>query len=186
VYSQVAKIYRSQKKDQQLQETLEKISETSGDMISEMSDIVWTINPRNDNMDIMLQRMESFARPLLATKSVNFHFSFDARIRSLHLGMNQRKNFYLIFKEAVNNTLKYADSKNLYVTITHQAYGVEMLVKDDGIGFDMDAIRKKATQSLSGNGLQNMYLRAKEMGGSCDISSVPGKGVTLRLSFPVT
>lgn len=186
VYSQVAKIYRQQQKDQQLQEALEKISETSSDMISEMSDIVWTINPRNDNMEMMMQRMISFAKPLLAAKSMELHFTYDAHISSLNPGMEQRKNFYLIFKETVNNALKYSGAKNLYVTVKMKHHHVLMTVKDDGAGFDTASIHKKAAQSLSGNGLQNILTRAKEMNGHCEISSAPGEGTIINLRFPVT
>ncbi len=186
VYSQVAKIYRQQQKDQQLQEALEKISETSSDMISEMSDIVWTINPRNDNMEVMMQRMESFAKPLLAAKSIVLHFTYDEHISALNPGMEQRKNFYLIFKEAINNVLKYAACKNLYVTVKLKNHQLEMTVIDHGIGFDPASVGKKTAQSLSGNGLRNILMRAKEMRGQCEIISAPGEGTTLRLRFPVT
>jgi signal transduction histidine kinase/ligand-binding sensor domain-containing protein len=186
VYSQVAKIYKQQNKDVQLQETLQKISETSGEMISEMNDIVWTINPRNDNMEVMLQRMQSFAKPLLAAKDIVFHFTYEPQVKTLSLEMTQRKNFYLIFKEAINNVLKYAACKNLYVNISSKHQQLEMIVQDDGIGFDKNAIDEKARQSLSGNGLHNMALRAKEMKGICEVTAVPGKGSKVHLQFPVT
>jgi signal transduction histidine kinase len=102
----VAKIYNEQQKSTDLKSTLEKISDASGEMISEISDTVWAINPRNDNMETMLQRMESFAKPLLAAKEIKFHFEYDKNITQLNLEMTKRKNFYLIFKEAVNNALK--------------------------------------------------------------------------------
>src|SRR5690606_4955682 len=68
VYSQEARIYKQKNQDAELQDTLEKIGDTSGEMISEMNDIVWAINPRNDNMEKIFHRMESFARPLLQAK----------------------------------------------------------------------------------------------------------------------
>lgn len=185
VYSQVAKIYREQHKEQQLQQTLERISETSGEMISEMNDIVWAINPRNDQMDAMLQRMDSFAKPLLAAKEIQFRFEYDETVKLLNLEMTRRKNFYLIFKEAINNVLKYAGCKNLLVTISIKHQQLQMLVKDDGKGFDVSTISQKASASLSGNGLYNMQMRAKEMKGECVIESEPGKGTTLTLRLPV-
>ncbi|HET9429742.1 MAG TPA: two-component regulator propeller domain-containing protein, partial [Chitinophagaceae bacterium] len=118
VYSQVAKIYKQKDRKDELQETLEKISSISSEMISEMNDIVWAINPRNDNMDTILQRMDSFARPLLASQGMQFHFKFDPQLRQLNLEMTKRKNFYLIFKEAVTNALKYSGAKNLWVDIS--------------------------------------------------------------------
>ena len=60
---------------------------------------------------------------------------------------------------------------------------LQLIVKDDGKGFDQRAV--KAANTLSGNGLQNMRRRAREMKGECVISSVPGEGTTLTLRFPI-
>jgi len=182
VYSQVAKIYQQQQKLEPLQDTLEKISATSSEMISEMNDIVWAINPRNDNMETILQRMESFARPLLASQEVKFHFSYVPGIQHQHLEMAKRKNFYLIFKEAINNALKYSGCKNLWVDISLHHHQLELLVKDDGKGFDVKKIRSMNT--LSGNGVRNMEMRAKEMKGSWSIVS-SDSGTIVKLAFPI-
>jgi signal transduction histidine kinase len=185
VYSQVAKIYHDQERKAELQQTLEKISETSGEMISEMNDIVWAINPRNDQMDIILQRMESYARPLLAARSIVFHFAADPEVNALNLEMTRRKNFYLIFKEAVNNALKYADCNNLWVDISIGQHQLELEVKDDGLGFDKEKVQIYASKSMSGNGLRNMEMRAAEMKGTWLIESKPGAGTRVILRFPV-
>jgi len=182
VYSQVAKIYKQQQKMEPLQDTLEKISATSSEMISEMNDIVWAINPRNDNMETILQRMESYARPLLASQDVKFHFSYVLGIQHQHLEMAKRKNFYLIFKEAVNNAMKYSGCKNLWVDISLHHHQLELLVKDDGKGFDIKKVRSMNT--LSGNGVRNMEMRAKEMKGNWSIVS-SDTGTIVRLAFPI-
>lgn len=184
VYSQVAKIYHEQERQGDLQQTLEKISDTSGEMISEMNDIVWAINPRHDSMDTILQRMESFARPLLASKGIIFHFEVEPGIKQVNLEMTRRKNFYLIFKEAVNNALKYAACRNLWVKIGLRHHQIELEVKDDGVGFDKEKVHMYASQSLSGNGLRNMEMRAAEMKGVWTINSEPGKGTVVQLRFP--
>lgn len=186
VYSQVAKIFNERQKFNDLSNTLEKISVASGEMISEMSDTVWAINPRNDNMTTILQRMESFARPLLASKEINFNFNYNEPVKHVHLEMTIRKNFYLIFKEAVNNAVKYANCKNLDVSIQLQHQKIELTVKDDGQGFDAREMKFLLERSLSGNGLGNMKRRALEMKGDCTIESTPGQGTTVQLSFPVT
>jgi signal transduction histidine kinase len=183
VYSQVAKIYKEQNRMEPLQETLEKISTTSSEMISEMNDIVWAINPRNDNMATILQRMESYARPLLTSQEIKFHFSYELSVQHQHLEMNKRKNFYLIFKEAVNNALKYSNCKNIWVEIVLKHHHLELSVKDDGKGFD--PLKAKSAATLSGNGVQNMKMRAREMKGACKVESEPGKGTTIVLSFPI-
>jgi signal transduction histidine kinase len=74
VYRQVAKIQHAKGNYTELDKVVQKIGDTSTEMISEMNDIVWTINPRNDSMEKILQRMESFAKPLLQTKNIAFCF----------------------------------------------------------------------------------------------------------------
>lgn len=185
VYSQVAKIYHEQSRRSELQLTLEKISATSVEMISEMNDIVWTINPRHDSMDTILLRMESFARPLLASQGIHFHFEVEPAVKMVNLEMSRRKNFYLIYKEAVNNALKYAQCKNLWVKIGLRHHQLHLVAVDDGIGFDIQQAQVCAAQSLSGNGLRNMEMRAEEMRGLWQIESLAGRGTTVHLRFPV-
>ncbi len=186
VYSQVAQIYNEQQKSQDLKGILEKIGTASVEMIGEMSDTVWAINPRNDNMETILQRMESFARPLLAARGISFDFTYNKATTHLNLEMSQRKNFYLIFKEAVNNALKYSGCSRLKVLITtvHQTLCLE--VSDNGKGFEEEKLKERMKKSLSGNGLTNMRRRAAEMKGTCTIASEPGKGTTVTLRFPLT
>ncbi|MBE7173188.1 MAG: histidine kinase [Williamsia sp.] len=181
VYSEVAKIYQQQEKEDQLRQTLEKIGETSNDMILEMSDIVWAINPKNDTMANIIQRMESFARPLLQSKEIQFLFHYDPPVTGLFLQMETRKNFYLIFKEAINNALKYAGATCIEVSIRKHHQYLELTIKDNGAGFDVYAVQHAAPASLSGNGLQNMRMRAAEIGAVYELESRQGEGTTVLL-----
>jgi ligand-binding sensor domain-containing protein/signal transduction histidine kinase len=189
VYSQVARIYQQQEKEHDLSTTLEKISATSSEMISELNDTVWAINPRNDNMEVILQRMESFAKPLLAAQNIHFKMRYDQHLIMLNLEMEKRKSFYSIFKEAVNNVIKYSDCKVLAVDISEKGGRIIMKIVDDGKGFDLSKTSegyKSSDVYGGGNGLKNMQNRAKEMKGSLKMHSEPGKGTSIELNFPIT
>ncbi len=186
VYSQVAKIQQEKNNAHELKNVIQKIGITSTEMISEMNDIVWSINPRNDSMEKILQRMESFAKPLLKAKGINFTFQYDSAVHHINLPMEKRKNFYLIFKESINNALKYSFCKKVEVTVKQHNHQLELLVTDDGQGFDVEEMKKLAAKSLSGNGLNNMKRRAAEMNGECLIKSSPGGATLVHLRFPVT
>ncbi|MBX2925383.1 MAG: histidine kinase [Chitinophagaceae bacterium] len=185
VYSEVAKIHSQQNKQEKLAETLDKIGETSGEMINEMADIVWAINPRNDHVGTILQRMETYAAPLLQSKNIYFNFTYDESIPALNLEMNKRKNFYLIFKEAVNNAVKYADCKSLNVSVRQHHHRIELAIEDDGKGFETSNIELRNLKSLSGNGLKNMQMRAAEMKAVFNMKSKPGEGTHLFLAFDI-
>ena len=188
VYGQIAKVYNQQQRKEDLEQTLDKINETSSEMITEMNDIVWAINPRNDNMDAILQRMESFAKPLLASKNIGFNFQF-AGILNFHLELTKRKNFFLIFKEAINNAVKYADCTHLSVVLKHSGNHFYMAISDNGKGFCItntsEGIKLLDRNGNGGNGLRNMQLRAAEMKGTLRLKSEPGKGTSVELDFPM-
>lgn len=185
VYSQVARI-QGEKKEEGMNELLEKISSTSNEMVTEMNDIVWAINPRNDSMEKIIQRMESFAKPLAAVRNIQFDLHYSPSILTLQMNMEKRKNFYLIFKEAVNNAIKYSGAAKLNVDITQQNSQLELLVKDNGVGFNVEKEMKEPSRSLSGNGLKNMYARAKEMNAALSIKSFPNDGASVQLIFPLS
>jgi two-component system, NarL family, sensor histidine kinase UhpB len=100
-------------------------------------------------------------------------------LEKVKLSMEQRKNIYLIFKEAVNNAAKYADTAKLEVAIAVQHKELTLQVKDFGKGFNSHLIKK-------GNGLDNMQHRAKELHGAIRIHSEAGTGTTIVLTIPVT
>jgi signal transduction histidine kinase len=184
VFSKVAQVHGEKGNTGQMNELLDRIRNTSGKMMTEMNDIVWAINPQNDTMEKIIQRMEAFARPLLMARNIQFHFSYDESVLPLNLGMEQRKNFYLIFKEAVNNAIKYSGGSLLEAAITYRQQQLELLVKDNGVGFNPEK-EMNDIKSLSGNGLKNMKARAKEMNAELKIESLFGKGAALKLNFHV-
>jgi ligand-binding sensor domain-containing protein/signal transduction histidine kinase len=185
VYSQVAQIQNNAGAKEELQEVLGKISTTSTDMIAEMSDTVWAINPRNDSMEKILQRMESFARPLLAARNIRFQCQYDKETIHTQLAMEKRKNLYLIFKEAINNAVKYSGAKEVVMTISLTHRQLQLVIKDDGVGFNPEREMHHSSGSLSGNGLRNMQSRAAEMKGSLQISSNTGQGTVVTLQCPI-
>ena len=83
----------------------------------------------------------------------------------------------------MNNVIKYAACKNLWVRLEYHNHELTFTIKDDGRGYDMALV--KSTHSLSGNGLQNMKHRAKEMEGTLIIQSSQGNGTSIKLQFPI-
>jgi len=162
-----------------IEHTLDKIGNYSREMIAEMNDIVWAINPINDSIGKIIERMQNFASPLLTAKGIRFSFKADEKIKEVPLSMKQRKNLYLIFKESINNAAKYANCTEV-VTILAKVSGlVQLEIKDDGVGFNR-------SQNGQGNGLINMKQRAKDVNGRIDILSEWGKGTIIRVLMPIT
>lgn len=157
---------------------LENIGESARQLIGSMNDIVWAINPENDEFENITERMRFFAAQLIMTQDITLQFEADARLNEVNLSIEQRKNFYLILKEAVNNVYKYAGCKTLSVKIQQKNGNIEMQITDDGCGFDC----KNCT---GGNGMKTMKHRAEKLTGTLKINSEIGKGTELNLTFPI-
>jgi len=108
------------------------------------------------------------------------HLHADEELKSWRLEMGQRKNLYLIFKEAVNNAMKYSGCANLHVELMRDRSAIVLRVVDDGGGFDATANNGSVG---GGNGLSNMRNRAAEIPGTLSITSGSGKGTTVELRF---
>ncbi len=155
------------------------ITERTRQVMDTMSDIVWSINPLNDEMDVVLLKMREFAVETFEAKEILLHFHTDEVLPTLRLAIEQRKDFYLFFKEAINNAAKYAQASEVWVSITKPGQEIQMNIQDNGQGFDTGLFRR-------GNGLQNMQERAHRLNGNWTLESKPGHGTRIYLSFSVT
>jgi signal transduction histidine kinase len=155
---------------------LEKIGSASRDMMENMNDLVWAVNPQNDNFENIIYHMRAFGGELLAGKDIALHFKSDSDINT-SLSMEERKSFFLVYKEALNNIYKYSGAKNVTVEISKTNHKLNLVVLDDGVGFNMNENHLKT----GGNGLKNMNARASKLNGNISITSVPGKGTTVSL-----
>jgi len=171
-------IIHEKEEDANLRQIAGRISESSRNILVVMSDIVWTINPKNDRFDNILIRMKSSANELLSAQDKKLHFTSDAALNNIKLQMNDRKNFYLIFKEALNNAVKYSKAGNIWINISLDAQQLVFTLRDDGSGFG-------SSDHTNGNGLSNMQLRSRELGGSITFKTAAGKGTEINLRFPV-
>jgi two-component system sensor histidine kinase UhpB len=173
IFSQMA-----QQQSKEVIPMLETIGESSRKMLDAMADIVWTINPENDQFEKIISRMKNFAYELLGAKNIDFEFVADDDVTKFNVPMEVRKNLYLIFKEATNNMVKYAGANKAMFAIKGEKNNLTMMIKDNGKGFDLN-------KSTEGNGLKNMKKRANEIGAQLVIDSYPGNGTTIQLSVAV-
>jgi signal transduction histidine kinase len=91
---------------------------------------------------------------------------------------------YRVAQEALTNVARHAQAKHVWLDVILRDGRLRMTVRDDGIGFDPEAMRARAVQGNS-MGLLNMAERARLGAGDFHIASVVGKGTTLTLDVPL-
>ncbi|HEX2629580.1 MAG TPA: triple tyrosine motif-containing protein, partial [Chitinophagaceae bacterium] len=165
--------------EEQVKQYLQKIKDNSGRMMESMSDIVWAINPANDTFEKVIVRMKEFAAEILEPAKINYYFSEEGSLDKAQLNLEQRKDIYMVFKEAVNNAVKYSNATEVNIVLQKKDDSLRMLIMDNGNGFDTD-------QWHSGNGLKNMQSRAREMKAVLRVDSIKGTGTTIILDVAIT
>lgn len=168
-------------------EPLTKITQVSNELVGTMSDIVWSINPSKDHLSDLTQRMRRFAADVLSQKGVKVRFSSPETSDTISLNSNVRREVFLVFKEAINNVAKHSEAANVEVDLGVSESEVLLAIRDDGKGFKVEPPSFEDTftsEGNSGNGIPSMSKRAKEMGGTFEIKSIPGDGTHICLRLP--
>jgi two-component system, NarL family, sensor histidine kinase UhpB len=165
--------------DSPLGTAMQKIKDRSATIMESMSDIVWTINPQNDAFDQMISKMKEFATEILEPLHIHYSFHEEGDFSGLKLDINKRKDFYLLFKEAINNAAKYSQCSNLIILLRQDDRQIHLTITDDGKGFNLENVTK-------GNGLVNMRERAASMKAVFRIETETGKGTRILLDVPIT
>ncbi len=178
-YSEALRRKLSGSNDGMTQEVAEKIGSSSREMIDRMSDIVWSVDPKNDDAGALIERLQAFAKDLLSAKNIALDFRADPTLNERKLSAEQRRNLFLICKEALYNTVKYADASKVSIAMAGGNSGLSLIIADDGRGFDPEN-----TDSYNGNGLVNMRARADAIHALITVTSSPGKGTQVKLSVP--
>jgi len=110
--------------------------------------------------------------------------SHDIRFALTSHNMNERADrkieheLYRITQELVNNTLKYANAKNITLDVIRRNGTLVLMYEDDGIGFDLKSVHK-------GYGLHNIETRIKSVGGTVDFDSTPSAGARTIIEIPL-
>jgi len=179
MYSYITKTQLVQEDYTNVNLSLDRIKDNAAEMVDKLNDIVWAVNPVQDHLDALLARLKDFALQLAETKQMKLDFIFPESIANLKLPMQERKNIYLIGKEAINNAVKYSEASWLKVEVNLQQKHLNLTISDNGKGFLPTAVSK-------GNGLINMENRAKEIGANLEIDGQTGSGTKITFNCKIT
>jgi signal transduction histidine kinase len=167
---------RNANNPQKANEYLLKAGEDIQHVSESLNDIVWNINSKYDDLDNLFIRMKRYAGDMLDGKNIAYKLEFPDKLDDLKLGMDKRKDLYFIFKEAINNLVKYSGALYVEVSITIEKRILKLIIKDNGKGFAKEKIAK-------GNGLDNMLHRANAWNAILNINSEENKGTTVFLEM---
>ena len=174
IYSEAADMQFAAKPEE-AQRLVRLVRDTAIGIMDRMSDIVWSISPRNDSVENLVFRMKSYSHQILGAAGIDIRFKVGDGVEGVRPTLLARKNLYLIFKEAVNNISNYSQAKEVLVSLAISDGDLIMKVVDNGCGFDTNSVAE-------GNGLINMNNLAAALGSGLLIHSQHGNGTEVILT----
>ncbi|OAI52102.1 hypothetical protein AYO46_06575 [Betaproteobacteria bacterium SCGC AG-212-J23] len=109
---------------------------------------------------------------------------FDALEAPAELAADTETACFRVAQEAITNVLRHAQARNLWLHLALVGGELALSVRDDGRGFDVESVRRRAGTAGS-LGVLGMEERVALVGGSFELRSLPGKGTVMLATFPL-
>ncbi|HEX8378339.1 MAG TPA: tetratricopeptide repeat protein [Pedobacter sp.] len=156
---------------------INNISQISTDLVENMRDLIWVLNPENSTLDNLVARIREYCSDYLEGLTVLSEFDIQDDVPQIKISQPVQRNIFLTIKEALHNCIKHADCDKISVSLLVKEGLLNIAITDSGKGFDIKALKR------NGNGLRNMQYRLESIGGDCFINSILGKGTTIQIEI---
>lgn len=139
-----------------------------------LREMIWVLDTKTNTVASIIEKLEKNLKPLLQASGIELEVQADSTLENLVCKTDEKRDIYLLLKEFVNNSIKYADCTSIVMKAEVKGKRMQLKISDNGIGFDVNKVQR-------GNGLGNIEVRAKRSGYHATIFSEPGKGARLTL-----
>jgi signal transduction histidine kinase/Flp pilus assembly protein TadD len=153
----------------------EAVKETAKKMIENMRDLIWALNPDNATIANLLARMREYSTDYLEDYPIEIQNCFPENLPQTAITKEAHRELFMVVKESFNNIAKHAKATKVFFKAKIALDYLELSIKDNGVGFDIDADKK-------GNGLRNMQSRLDSIDGICTIISNNANGTEINVS----
>lgn len=155
-----------------------RIGANARELVDAMSDVVWSIDPKNMTMGDLVNRLRSYSYEMCEGKGVALALQIDESFSSTKIDPEILRTLLLVAKEALNNSIKYSGCRSVSIGLKVVDRNIELGVSDDGSGF-------VPQEHSGGHGLVNMRRRAEKLGGTYRLKSSRGEGTSIMLTIPL-
>lgn len=163
------------KDESRLKDYHEKLLQTSHELTKNLSEIVWAVNPRHDNLKSLVFYIRDFIYETLEDTGISAEVRMPESLPELTLTPDFRNHLFLTIKESLNNVIKHSEASRFEFLLQMKGKVLYVEMTDNGKGFSKEAMRE------FGNGLNNMLYRMTEIGADYKIDSMPGNGTTITI-----
>ena len=162
---------------------LQDLKVVFGQLIKDVRAVTFSLTPPELSDHGIAPALKKMTEEISKLSGKNIFFenktAFQERFDSL-----TETNLYRVAQEAVNNSLKYANSTFVLVSVSHTKDLLSIVIDDNGAGFDVDAV--EASEKGLGMGLFFMKERVKYVDGRLFVNSTKGEGTRITINIPLS
>lgn len=175
----MSELMQTQKKaDTELRKDVGNISLSARKLVESMSEIIWALNPQNDTLENLLAYLREQTISYFEPFNIDYTICFPDEVPFVKLSNEQRRNLFLVAKEALHNALKHSEATNIRFSMNYKKDWLCFQISDNGKGFDV------SKNKIASNGLRNMRKRMLGIDGTFDIETA-SSGTCISFTLPV-
>jgi signal transduction histidine kinase len=148
----------------------------SGEMISTMNDVIWSIDSRNDNLINLVDRIKTTSLQFASSKNIKMDIDIRIENNERKLNVDFRQNLFLIIKEAVNNSIKHSGANCIELKFYEKNGQIKIIISDNGSGLP-------PSLKETGNGLKNIIHRSEKIKGKLEFINSNGLRIELEVNI---
>ena len=167
--------------DVDTKERVERIRQSAMELARSVDEIVWAINPANDDLKRFANYLMQASSQFLGATTIRVRYQIPQDLPPLPISGKIRHNLFLVVREALNNTVKYAQASLVRIELDAADQIIRLVVEDDGIGFAIAQTGSDGTHE----GLASMEQRMTNIGGVLHLITLPGRGTRIELQVHV-
>lgn len=167
------------KQNKDVEEDVNNMINLSDELVDNMNEIIWTLKASNEPLQDVLYEIRRLSNKLLTDRDIEFESNIPEDIDEKLIATSaQKRNMYLLIKEAVHNAIKHSRASLLKLQVSINENELHIAVIDNGKGFDLDDAMS------NGNGLYNFDKRIAAFNGNVNIQS-GNTGTTIDFTIPM-
>ncbi|WP_300660946.1 sensor histidine kinase [Fluviicola sp.] len=161
------------------QQELERINAASLELVENMSELIWAMKMENDTLTDLLAYLRYYAMEYLETNQIDVQIDLDEVETDSIISGETRRHIFLIFKEALHNIVKHAQTGKVEIRIEAKET-LRIQIRDFGKGLNGEESDKKFR-----NGMKTMQKRTQQLNGRMELSNA-APGLKLEFEFPLS
>ena len=171
----------------ELQNQITSISNASREVLHSLDEIVWAVNPQNDTLEHVASYIGQYAEDYFQMTGIQCELDIPTQLPPHPLSSQTRHHLFLATHEALTNILKHSGATRARISMALDKAIFEINISDNGKALPPSILEPKPESPApgSGDGLANMRRRLADIGGRCQIESIPGQGLHIKFVVPL-